>query len=83
MIWINYSIVAYDIKKENLYKGKEIAISFCNVIPSIWIIIFIAISMVFTTGLLIFHIKIIKVDKTTREELKKVYPKAINLESIF
>ena len=67
-----------EFKKENLYKGKEIAISFCNVIPSIWIIIFIAISMVFTTGLLIFHIKIIKVDKTTREELKKLFMNPFN-----
>jgi len=67
-----------EFKKKNLYKGKEISISFCNVIPSIWIIIFIAISMVFTTGLLIFHIKIIKVDKTTREELKKLFMNPFN-----
>jgi hypothetical protein len=67
-----------EFKKENLYKGKEIAISFCNVIPSIWIIIFIAISMVFTTGLLIFHIKIIKMNKTTREELKKLFVNPFN-----
>ena len=67
-----------EFKKENLYKGKEIAISFCNVIPSIWIIIFIAISMVFTTGLFIFHIKIIKVNKTTREELKKLFANPFN-----
>ena len=67
-----------EFKKENLYKGKEIAISFCNVIPSIWIIILIAIIMVFTTGLLIFHIKIIKVNKTTREELKKLFVNPFN-----
>lgn len=67
-----------EFKKENLYKGKEIAIAFCNVIPSIWIIIFISISMVFTTGLLIFHIKIIKVNKTTREELKKLFVNPFN-----
>ena len=29
--------------------------------------------MIFTTGLLIFHINIIKFDKTTREELKKLF----------
>lgn len=34
--------------------------------------------MVFTTGLLIFHIKIIKVDKTTREELKKLFVNPFN-----
>ena len=29
--------------------------------------------MIFTTGLLIFHINIIKFDKTTREDLKKLF----------
>ena len=68
--------IAFDVKefkKNNIYKGKEIQVSFCNVIVSIWLICFIAISMIFTTGLLIFHIKIIKVNKTTREELKKLF----------
>jgi len=68
--------IAFDVKEyknNNLYKGKEIKVSFCNVIFSLWLICFIAISMIFTTGLLIFHIKIIKVNKTTKEELKKLF----------
>jgi hypothetical protein len=68
--------IAFDVKEfkeKNLYPKKEVQVSFCNVIISIWLICFVAISMIFTTGLLIFHIKIMKVDKTTREELKKIY----------
>ena len=68
--------IALDVKlfkKNNLFKGKEVQIAFCNVIFSLWLIFFIAISMIFTTGLLIFHIKIIKVNKTTREELKHFF----------
>ena len=68
--------IAFDVKeykKNNLYKGKEIQTAFCNVIFSLWLIGFVAITMVFTTGLLIFHIKIIKVNKTTKEELKKLF----------
>ena len=68
--------IAFDVKEfkeNNLHIGKEIQISFCNVIISIWLICFVAITMIFTTGLLIFHIKILKVDTTTREELKKLF----------
>ena len=68
--------IAHDVKnykKNNLYKKKEIQVSFCNVTVAIWIVCYVAISMIFTTGLLIFHIKIIKDDKTTKEELKKIF----------
>ena len=58
-----------NFKKNNLYKGKEIQISFANVVVAIWLLCYIALSMIFTTGLLLFHIKIIKQDKTTKEEL--------------
>ena len=62
-----------DFKDKNLYKGKEIRVSFGNVVVAIWLICYVSISMIFTTGLLIYHIKIIKFDKTTREELKKLF----------
>ena len=68
--------IAHDMinfKKNNLYKGKEIQISFANVVVAIWLLCYIALSMIFTTGLLLFHIKIIKQDKTTKEELKKLF----------
>ena len=62
-----------NFKKNNLYKGKEIQISFANVVVAIWLLCYIALSMIFTTGLLLYHIKIIKQDKTTKEELKKLF----------
>ena len=68
--------IAFDVKyyeKNKLYSGKEIKISFGNVVVAIWLICYVSLSMIFTTGLLIFHIKIIKYDKTTREELKKLF----------
>jgi len=68
--------IAFDVKhykNNNLYKGKEIQIAFGNVVVAIWLICYVSISMIFTTGLLIFHINIIKFDKTTREELKKLF----------
>ena len=68
--------IAFDVKdfKDNgLYKGKEIKISFGNVVVAIWLICYISLSMIFTTGLLIFHINVVKFDKTTREDLKKLF----------
>ena len=62
-----------EFKKNNMFKGIEIKIAFCNVVTSIWCICFVALSMTFTTGLLLFHIKILKVNKTTKEEFKKLF----------
>lgn len=47
--------------------------AFCNVVPSIFLILYICITMVFTTGLWIFHIKLVKENLTTKEELKKLF----------
>ena len=60
-------------KKNNLYVNKEVQIAFCNVVVSIWLVIYSCASMVFTTGLLLFHSKIIKTNKTTKEELKHLF----------
>ena len=68
--------IAFDVKEfkeKKLYQKKEIKVSFCNVVISIWLICFVAISMIFTTGLLIYHLKIMKVNITTKEELKKLF----------
>ena len=75
LIYISTKIV-HDVKlykKNSQFKGKEIQISFANVVVAIWLLCYIAISMIFTTGLLLFHIKIMKQDKTTKEELKKLF----------
>ena len=72
-ISVKIALKVKEYKKNNLYKGKEVQVAFCTVIISLWLICFIGITMIFTTGLLIFHIKIIKDDKTTKEELKKLF----------
>ena len=62
--------------KKDLYdnnNNKIIKISFCEIIISLYIFIYICITMIFTTGLLIFHIRIVVNNLTTKEELKKFF----------
>ena len=59
------------LKKMNI---KHVtAHSFCEVIISIYLIIYSVLTMCFITGLLIYHIKIILINSTTKEELKKIF----------
>ena len=51
-----------------------IANKLLSVIPSLFTIIFIGITMLFTTGLLIYHISLIISNTTTKEEIKKLLP---------
>ena len=44
-----------------------------DVIISLYLIIFVILTMIFTTGLLFYHIKLVKNDMTTKEELKKFF----------
>lgn len=44
-----------------------------DVIMSLYLIIYVLLTMVFTTGLLLYHIRITKNDMTTKEELKKLF----------
>lgn len=63
--------------KENLYdnynNNKIIKLSFSEIIISLYIFIYICITMIFTTGLLIFHIRMVVNNITTKEELKKFF----------
>ena len=54
-------------------KNKWVQTSFCRAIMSLYIFIYICITMIFTTGLLIFHIRIVLNNMTTKEELKKYF----------
>lgn len=40
---------------------------------SLYLIIYVLLTMIFTTGLLFYHIRIVKNDMTTKEELKKFF----------
>ena len=71
-ISVKIALKVKEYKKNNLYKGKEVQVAFCTVIISLWLICFIGITMIFTTGLLIYHIKLISHDMTTKDEIKKL-----------
>ena len=60
-------------KDPNFQYKNKIQTAFCGVVVSIFLMIYIGLSMVFTTGLLIYHTKIIKQCLTTKEQLKKFY----------
>ena len=52
-------------------KIKQAAVG--EIIFSLYIIIYIILTMIFTTGLLIYHIRIVRNNMTTKEELKKLF----------
>ena len=49
------------------------ALSFCEVIISLYLIIYNIISMCFITGLLFYHCRLILVNSTTKEELRNIF----------
>ena len=62
-------------KFEDIYDTKQQIDSALvgDVIISLYLIIYVLLTMIFTTGLLFYHIKIVKNDMTTKEELKKFF----------
>ena len=56
-----------------LNRNNIISYSFTDVIMSIYLIIFEGISMIFVTGLFIYHYKLIKRNMTTKEEIKSFF----------
>ena len=60
-------------KKVKYSKNKILQNSFCEIIISLYIFIYICITMIFTAGLLLFHIRILYQNITTKEELKKFF----------
>ena len=60
-----------DNEKKSL--KNNLGFAFCETIMSLYLIIYIAITMIFTTGLLIFHIRMAFNNVTTKEDLKKFF----------
>jgi len=60
-----------DLKKDT--KKQKDSFFVGNVIMSLYLIIYVLLTMIFTTGLLFYHIRIVKNDMTTKEELKKFF----------
>ena len=67
----------YSDKNKELPEDEKIkhvtAYSFCEVIISLYLIIYTVIMMCFITGLLFYHTRLVLVNSTTKEELKKLY----------
>ena len=61
-----------DVASELKYKKNWIAINLIGLIPTLLTIILLGLTMIFTTGLLIYHIKLISHDMTTKDEIKKL-----------
>ena len=60
-------------KDAGLYKEEEVSVAFCNVVVPLFLIIYSGLSMIFTTGLLVYHTKLVFNNLTTKEELKKFF----------
>ena len=62
----------FDVYK-NIYDKKYNAAVVGEVIMSLYLILYVILTMIFTTGLLIYHIRIVRNNMTTKEELKKYF----------
>ena len=56
-----------------IYGKNRNAAAVGEVIMSLYLILYVILTMIFTTGLLIYHIKIVRNNMTTKEELKKYF----------
>ena len=69
---IIHIIYIYRDVKDEEKKNKWVAEKLIGLIPSLLTIIFIGITMAFTVGLNIYHLKLIINNSTTKEEIKKL-----------
>ena len=65
--------IKHNISIARSNRNNIIAYSFTDVIMSIYLIIFEGISMIFVTGLFIYHYKLTKRNMTTKEEIKSFF----------
>ena len=61
-----------DVSKEGKKEKNWIAINLIGLIPTLLTIILLGLTMIFTAGLLIYHIKLIIRNMTTKDEIKKL-----------
>ena len=61
-----------DLSHDKKIKGIKVY-SFCEVVMSLYLIIYCFLTMCFITGLLYYHIKLIINNITTKEELRKIF----------
>ena len=68
----DFSNMNEELPKEEKIKNIT-ALSFCEVIISLYLIIYNIITMCFITGLLFYHCRLILINSTTKEELKDIF----------
>ncbi len=80
IIHIVYIVKVHVNILESIYKitggsleGREVAIGMSEAVVSLFVIIYALLSMIFTTGLCVYHMTLINGNLTTKEELKNVY----------
>ena len=66
--------VYLNVSEKEKEKKSWVSHKLITVIPSLFTIILIVATMAFTTGLIIYHIKLILSNVTTKEEIKKLIP---------
>ena len=72
IVHIGMGVVKY--KERDNEKGKdEVSEGFCDVVISIFIVLYSGISMIFSTALFIYHSKLVSGNITTKEEKKKLF----------
>ena len=68
----DYLAINNNLPEEQKFKHLK-SLSFCDAIVSFYLIIYCFFTMCFITGLLLYHIKLILNNTTTKEELKKIF----------
>ena len=68
----DYIEINNKLEEENKIKNLK-PHAFCDVIVSLYLIIYCVLTMFFITGLLIYHINLVIKNSTTKEQLRKVF----------
>lgn len=67
-ICMTYVKVKDEEKNDKAWVSKKLV----SIIPSLFTILFLMVIMIFTTGLILYHISLILYNRTTKEEIKKL-----------
>lgn len=74
IVHIGMGVVEYKKKVKGSETGGDVVSKgFCDVVVSIFIVLYSGISMIFSTALFIYHSKLVSGNITTKEEKKKLF----------
>ena len=72
IVHIGMGVVKYKEKVKG-HERDEVSKGFCDVVISIFLVLYSGISMIFSTALFIYHSKLVVGNITTKEEKKKLF----------